>query len=165
MKYGRPGWSQNKEHLQHGVVSSDHMPDIGTEGSVNIITISFKVSCNETTLALCAFINSRMLLSTLARSYQLSYALINSHAFLQLLSTLINSCTLLSTIIRYHQLSCTPLNTHPLSSTPMRFPQLSCALINSCTLLSTLISSHALSSTLARSCQLSYAIVSSHELT
>ena len=32
LRCGRPGWSQNKEHLEHGVVSSDHMPDIGTTG-------------------------------------------------------------------------------------------------------------------------------------
>lgn len=32
MKYGRSGWVQSKEHLDHRVVSSDHMPDIGVEG-------------------------------------------------------------------------------------------------------------------------------------
>lgn len=33
MKYGKPaGWSHSKEHLEHRIVSSDHMPDIGMEG-------------------------------------------------------------------------------------------------------------------------------------
>jgi len=32
MKYGRSGRSENKEHLEHRVISSDHMPGIGVEG-------------------------------------------------------------------------------------------------------------------------------------
>ena len=38
VKYGRSvGWHQDKEHLEHGVVSSDHMPDVNNEGSVNVM--------------------------------------------------------------------------------------------------------------------------------
>lgn len=36
MKSNKSGWSPDKEHLEHGVVSSDHIPDIGTEGLVDI---------------------------------------------------------------------------------------------------------------------------------
>lgn len=33
IKYGKSaGWSHNKEHLEHRIISSDHMPDIGVEG-------------------------------------------------------------------------------------------------------------------------------------
>lgn len=39
MKYGRSGWGQNKEHLEHGVVSSDHMPDVGNEGYISVLNI------------------------------------------------------------------------------------------------------------------------------
>ena len=43
LKYNRPGWSQDKQHLEHGVVSTDHMPDISAEGSVDALLSKKKV--------------------------------------------------------------------------------------------------------------------------